>query len=94
MYLAIDNRVGDGVGGQNDDPTLGGGVMDWVLDMGFVNTGMDIGVDESGNGDINSWSSLFRKTFPSGRLELMAQDWGGVNMYGVMLVVPEPSTKL
>ncbi|MBN1854671.1 MAG: hypothetical protein JW829_18205, partial [Pirellulales bacterium] len=38
LYLSIDSRVGD----DNDDngPTLGNGIMDWVLTQGWVDTGL------------------------------------------------------
>ncbi|MBN1854672.1 MAG: chitobiase/beta-hexosaminidase C-terminal domain-containing protein, partial [Pirellulales bacterium] len=38
LYLSIDSRVGDN--NQYDGPTLGNGVMDWVLTQGWTDTGL------------------------------------------------------
>jgi hypothetical protein len=90
LALAIDDRVGD------DDnlngPTLGGGVMDWVLDMGFADTDLDIGIDESGTGTIDQTSSIFTLAVGPGTYTLGTQNNGGSrNMYGVA-AIPEPMT--
>ncbi|MBK1834106.1 hypothetical protein [Roseibacillus ishigakijimensis] len=68
VFLIVDNRVGDDLGGadpasgQDDPPTLGGGVMDWVAADGWQDTGLDIGNDENGNGSANtSYSVYFRQ---------------------------------
>jgi hypothetical protein len=93
LALAIDNRVGDDVGGEGDaGPTLGGGVMDWVLNMGFVDTGLDVGIDEGGNGEIDQTSSIFTLPVGPGTYTLGTQNNGGSrNMYGVA-AIPEPMT--
>lgn len=105
LYLFIDNRIGDGIGGTNpqagtdDGPKLGNGVMDWVLAMGFVDTGLDIGVDENNDGSINNTSSIFAKVVEAGHFTFGAQNDttidgpGGRNMYAIACApVPEPST--
>ena len=38
LYLSIDSRVGDD--DPNNGPTLGNGVMDWVLAQGWTDTGL------------------------------------------------------
>ena len=49
VYLIIDNRV-TGVGDTK---------MAWVGTLGFTDTGMDVGIDESKNGIANQWSSVW-----------------------------------
>ena len=93
VYLFIDNRVGDD--DPSDGPTLGGSVMGWVLTGGFVDTSLDIGIDEGGDGDIDSWSSVFVSKYNwPGTMTLGPQNnTGNRNMYGVAAVpVPEPAT--
>jgi len=66
--------------------------MDWVNDLGFFDTGNDIGIDESGTGTIEQWSSVYVKCCTDGMITLYAQNNGGSrNMYGVA-VIPEPAT--
>ena len=57
MYLLLDNRIGEATAAPGNPPTLGAGVMDWVLNDGWtvVNTGIspngqpDFGaIDEGG----------------------------------------------
>lgn len=92
LYLFIDNRVGDDV--TEDGPTLGGGVMDWVADAGFVSTGEVIGIDESADGVINQYGALYRLAGADGMITLYQQDDGGSrNMYGIA-AVPEPATMM
>lgn len=89
LYLFIDNRVGDGE--KNDPPTLGGGVMDWVASLGFVPTGDQIDADESGDGDIDNYASVYKLSNVSGLITLHEQNYGSLNMYGVA-ATPEPAT--
>lgn len=105
LYLFIDNRIGDGIGGStpetgtDDGPKLGNGIMDWVLALGFTDTGLDIGVDENNDGSINNTSSIFAKIVDAGNFTFGAQNDpsfggpGGRNMYAIACApVPEPST--
>jgi hypothetical protein len=90
VYLFLDNRIqgsAQGTGGQGVNPNLSG--MPWVAAMGFTDTGDDIGIDESGDGDIDQWSSVFSKKFPAGTITLKGQLQGyGGNMYGVAAMGP------
>lgn len=98
VYLFLDNRVDDG-NRQTDPP---GNIMPWISDLGFVDTGFDVGVDEGGDGigpgaGINQSSSVFLLANFTGRtLTLLEQNnGGGRNMYGVAVIeslIPEPST--
>jgi hypothetical protein len=87
MYLFIDNRVGDNDPLDGPDLTL---KMLWVLPMGWVDTGDDIGIDEGGNGSVDQRSSVFKLSVPAGTITLKEQNSGNLNMYGV--AVPEPAT--
>ena len=82
ILIFLDNRIPDG---DNLTPAApGGGVMDWVVTMGFTDTGFDIGVDESGDGIINQTSSVYQLAVDAGETVLLQQDnTGGRNMYGV-----------
>lgn len=100
LYLFLDNRLGDGIGGidpasgLDDPPTLGGGVMDWVGSMGFADTGLDIGIDELGDGDIDNTSSIYSLAVNPGIFTLYEQANSNLrNMYGVAAVpvIPESS---
>ena len=96
LALFIDNRVGGTAGdgdwaGVDPDPAAAG--MNWVADMGFNDTGLDIGIDEGGDGSIDKYSSIYVLEVGPGVYTLGAQnDGGGRNMYGVAAVVPEPIT--
>ena len=95
LFLLIDDRVGDN--DNNDGPDLGGGVMDWVLNAGFFDTGLDVGVDESADGSINQFYSVFQLNDVSGSYTFLEQNNGGSrNMYMVAVrgapTVPEPMT--
>jgi len=87
MYLFIDNRVGDNNASNPPDLTL---KMLWVLPMGFVDTGKDIGIDESGDGSVNNRNSVYKLWVPAGTITLKEQNSGSLNMYGVG--IPEPAT--
>jgi hypothetical protein len=92
LYLWIDNRVGDN---DNLDPPLIGlsnpNVMLWVDVFGWTDTGDDLGIDESADGDIDQHFSIYTKDVLAGTTTLYLQDYGGLNMYGVG-AVPEPAT--
>jgi len=87
IYLILDNRLGASGGGQGVDPDLSG--MPWVATMGFTDTGYDIGIDESADGDIDQWSSLFVNVFSAGTVVLQGSEEGhGGNMYGIVVTPP------
>lgn len=89
LYVVIDNRISSGTGGLGVDPTLNA-QMSWVDDLGFTDTGLDIGIDEGGDGDIDQYSSLFSASVSAGVISLGAQDNGGSrNMYGVLALGPK-----
>jgi len=101
LALILDNRLGHGSQGGAEllDPDLVAAGMQWVLDMGFVDSGLNIGIDEIGTaGDINNWGSIFIKYVGPGTYTLLKQNdatnAGGRNMYGVAAIVPEPATML
>lgn len=100
FFLLIDNRVGDGIGGNNpasgtnNPPTLGNGVMDWVLTSGFVDSGVDIGLDEnpvaSGVSIDQSYSVFFRQVSEGETITFYEQNDGlERNMYGIAAVSPQ-----
>ena len=64
VYVFVDNRMGGATGGLGVDPVITG--MGWLNDRGFVDTGDDIGIDESGDGDIDQYSSVFSKSVKAG----------------------------
>lgn len=97
LYLFIDNRVGDNDAANG--PKLGGGVMDWVAALGFVDTGLSIGIDEGANGSVDNHSRVYAMNAPEGHYTFGAQNDtttggpGGRNMYAFACApVPEPST--
>jgi hypothetical protein len=92
--------MGDSVGGNNpaagtdNPPTLGNGVMDWVLTSGFVDSGVDLGLDEnpvSGTVTIDqSYSVFFRQVNAGDTFTFYQQNDGSQrNMYGVAGVSPQ-----
>jgi hypothetical protein len=99
FFLLIDNRMGDDVGGNNpaagtdNPPTLGGGVMDWVLTSGFVDSGVDVGLDESPSGPTTidqSYSVYFRQVSMGETFTFLQQANGSLrNMYGIAAVSPQ-----
>ena len=91
LYLFLDNRLGGAAGGIGVDPDLAGAGMNWVADLGFTDTGDDIGIDESGDGDIDNYSSIFERSVSAGEsIVLGAQNDGGSrNMYGVAALGPK-----
>lgn len=99
FFLLLDNRVGDGIGGNNpaagtdSPPVLGGGVMDWVLSSGFVDSGLDIGLDENPSGPTSidqSYSVYFRQVAANETYTFFQQaDGPARNMYGIAAVAPQ-----
>jgi len=99
LLLFIDNRTGND--GLTEHPADYAGItpnlsseMAWAADMGFADMGVDIGVDESGNGVANYWSSVYWKEFSSGTITLLEQDAGGRNMYGVAAIAVSRPAKI
>jgi hypothetical protein len=91
MYLFIDNRVGTDVSNSpTTTPNLAAANMNWVTNLGFVDTGINMAIDESNDGTINQWFSIFALDIPAGTITLRAQNTGH-NMYGV--AVAEPPVK-
>ncbi len=98
MILVLDNRLGHGNSGGGDPdmvPDLVSAGMTWISDMGFVDTGLNVGIDEGGDGGVDQYSSLFAKDVMAGAISLYAQNdltnAGGRNNYGIA-VIPEPAT--
>ena len=94
VYLFLDNRLGYGEtpgGDPNLPPDIHAAEMGWVAAMGFTDTGTDIGIDESGDGDINQWSSVYVLDATVGTIRLLQQNDvtnpGGRNMYGVAVAM-------
>jgi len=73
-------------------------INSWVTSLGFVNTGDDIGVDESGDGDIDNTSHVLKlEGFAGNQVVLLEENQHNGNMYGFAAqesVIPEPSTLL
>lgn len=100
VYLLIDNRLSDGDAATPPDFTTR---MNWVSQLGFVPFSLngnhlgnpafpdDVGIDESADGTINNWSSVYGKVVAPGTLTLNEFGEAGRNMYGVVVAaVPEP----
>jgi hypothetical protein len=90
IYLFIDNRVGD----ENNDnpPTLGGSIMQWVIDLGFTTTYEQVGIDEKNQGNIDRWSTVYKLDVPAGTTTLYEQNDGASrNMYCVAAWGPSPT---
>ena len=89
LYVILDNRVGTNLRTQTATPNPAAAGMIWMLQMGFVDTGMDVTVDENANGSNNNYSSVFAVPVTPGEVVLRAQYdrfTGGPsdrNMYGV-----------
>src|SRR5205814_1630469 len=95
VYLLIDNRLGDA--NNTNPPAFDATHMQWVLDQGWaaVMTGNnrarsattpdEVGIDESADGTINNWFSVYTKVFPAGTFQLKQADNAGQNMYGVVV---------
>jgi hypothetical protein len=99
VYMLIDNRLGDT--DASTVPTFDAAHMQWIVDEGWtaVRTGNnrsgnsalpdEVGIDESADGTINNWFSIYTKSFPAGSFHLKQADNTGQNMYGVV-VAPGP----
>ena len=82
IYVFVDNRMGGGAGTKGVNPIITG--MPWLTTLGFVDTGEDIGIDESGDGGINNYSSVFALDVKAGTITLGGDTQGhGGNMLGV-----------
>lgn len=103
VYMLIDNRLSDG--NNADPPTFGPASMQWILDGGWIPTANglnrtgdpskpdEVPIDESANGTIDQYFSVYYKNFDAGTFTLYQADNAGRNMYGVVVApIPEPST--
>jgi len=82
LYVFVDNRMGGAAGGLNVAPNVTG--MPWLANLGFVDTGADIGIDEAADGSINQYSSVFSLAVKPGTITLGGCTEGhGGNMLGV-----------
>lgn len=72
VFVLVDNRVGDNVGGVNpipgsDNPPVPG-ALPWLATNGFLDSGLDVGLDEFADTQpgINNTASVFFKQIPTG----------------------------
>jgi hypothetical protein len=99
LYLFIDLRVGHG-SFSNDPSTHPTNpeltrMMTWVIEEGFVDTGINIAIDEGDDGRINSYGRLYKKSYAAGSVTLREQNDGlNRNMYGFAAVHSEPDPKI
>jgi len=95
LYLIIDNRVGTHLQDEAVSPDLEAAGMTWVGEMGFIDTGMKMAVDESADGTLDNYYTVFSKPVSPGVMVLRAQNdmyLGGPydrNMYGVAAVADD-----
>ena len=90
LYVFVDNRMGGAAGGKDVNPNIDG--MPWLMDMGFVDTGEDIGIDESFDGDIDQYFSIFSLAVDIGTITINGNTQGhGGNMLGVAALGPKYS---
>ncbi|MHC4584689.1 MAG: hypothetical protein ACYS3N_09170 [Planctomycetota bacterium] len=88
LYVFVDNRMGSSGGGKDVDPDITG--MPWLDDMGFVDTGEDIGIDESFDGDIDQYFSIYSLPVTVGTITIYGNTEGhGGNMLGVAAFGPK-----
>jgi hypothetical protein len=88
VYLFIDNRVGTGTSNSpTTNPNLAAANMSWVTTLGFVDTGLNMAIDESNDGDIDQWFSIFALSAPAGKITFRVENTG-YNMYGVAVAAP------
>jgi hypothetical protein len=88
LYIFVDNRMGGSAGGKDVDPVIDG--MPWLADMGFVDTGEDIGIDESFDGGINQYFSIYSLQVTVGTVTIFGNTEGhGGNMLGVAALGPK-----
>ncbi|MBN2514377.1 MAG: PKD domain-containing protein [Sedimentisphaerales bacterium] len=87
VYLFIDNRVGDGV---NTNPPTLTTKMTWIATMGFVDTGLEISIDEdfATKDGIDNYYRLYKATFPAGTLTLSEQNDGGTRAMYILAALP------
>ncbi|MEN6426468.1 MAG: discoidin domain-containing protein, partial [Phycisphaerales bacterium] len=82
LYVFVDNRMGGAAGGKGVAPIITG--MPWLTSMGFVDIGEDIGIDESADGSINQYYSIFALDVEAGTVTIGGCTEGhGGNMLGV-----------
>lgn len=87
LWLFLDTRIpGDGV--TADTP------LPWMTDLGFVDSGYDIGLDSHDNGTIETYHSIYGATFDAGDVVFLSENYQGVAQYGIAATtpVPEPSS--
>ena len=85
VYVFVDNRMGGAAGGLDVEPNIDG--MPWLGEMGFVDTGLDIGIDESADGSINQYFSAFALEVKAGTVTIYGNTEGhGGNMLGVAVL--------
>jgi len=88
LYVFVDNRMGGAAGGKDVNPNIDG--MGWLTDMGFVDTGEDIGIDESFDGGINQYFSIYSLSVTVGTITIYGNTEGhGGNMLGVAALGPK-----
>jgi len=87
LYVFVDNRMGGAAGGKDVAPNIDG--MPWLTDMGFADTGEDIGIDESFDGGINQYFSIFALPVKAGTITIYGNTEGhSGNMLGVAALGP------
>ncbi|MEN6333421.1 MAG: LamG domain-containing protein [Phycisphaerales bacterium] len=74
LYLFIDTRVGTNLhtSAVTANPVAAG--MSWVSQLGFINTGMQVALDELADGTIDTFFSVFSLQATPGTLVLKAQN--------------------
>ena len=88
LYVFVDNRMGGAAGGKDVEPNIDG--MPWLADMGFIDTGEDIGIDESFDGGINQYFSIYSLQVTVGTVTIFGNTEGhGGNMLGVAALGPK-----
>jgi hypothetical protein len=88
LFVFVDNRMGGAAGGKGVNPNISG--MPWLTDMGFVDTGVDIGIDESNDGSINQYFSIFSLAVEPGTITIYGNTEGHTgNMLGVAALGPK-----
>ena len=71
VFVLIDNRVGDEIGGTTPEsgsdspPVVSALPGDWVTANGFLDSGLDVGSDEGADGSVNNTYSVFFKQIPA-----------------------------
>ncbi len=89
LYLYIDARVGTNVRAPTATANPAAAGMAWVAELGFVDTGLKMTIDENANGTLDNYYSVFSLQVTPGVIVLKAQNdsfAGGPydrNMYGV-----------